>query len=101
MPQQEKSENDRRKRSSRYPKFEFYYVEQVGSRHYFRFTPFGLISVIVTVLLLFAYIIVVAWYESNKQANSNISTPAASPYKQSETVASPRVSPTASKNRNR
>src|ERR671938_258098 len=50
--------------------FEFYYFEKVGNRYYLRFTPLGLISIIVGVLLLFAYIGAVAWYESNKQTNT-------------------------------
>lgn len=73
--------------------FEFYYFEHVGNRYYLRFTPFGLISIIVSVLLLFVYILVVAWYESNNQINDNFITPVSSPYKQSETAASPGPSP--------
>lgn len=81
--------------------YEFYYLERVGNRQYLRFTPFGLISIIVSVILLFAYFIIVAWYDSYKHSNTNIDIPAASPNKQSDTAVTPGPGHSSPHSRNR
>jgi hypothetical protein len=101
MPTEDKSISKDSKPWWRRIIFDFYYVEQVGSRYYLRITPFSLILMIVSLIIFFIYLLGVLWYDSYKQANNNINIPAASQNKQIEMVVTPSPSPSAPESHNR
>jgi hypothetical protein len=66
--------------------WEFYYFEQVGSRYYLRFTPFGLVFMILGLLISLAVIVLSDKWSGKQDANANITGSPAPIYSPNQTT---------------
>jgi hypothetical protein len=79
--------------SPRHHPFELYYYEQVGSRFYFRITPFAIILVVVALLIILAIRYMDERAHPTGKINLQTSEPIETPFDANKQVIQPAPSP--------